>query len=98
MNQSFCNSVVHGQQQLGDLDPNTTSPAQYLAAAKRVFADATTTSPAGLKPDMTIVNDYVQSQSSIEGLGGNLPESVAPATKRVQEWFLKNCKLDLRIG
>lgn len=97
-NQGFCDGVVQGQQQLGDLDPNTTSPAQYLAAAKRVFARATVSSPTGLKPDMTIVNDFVQSQSSIEGLGGALPESVAPATKRVQAWFSKNCKLDLRIG
>ena len=98
VNQSFCDSVVQGQQQLGDLDPNTTPPAQFLAAAKQVFAKATTTSPTDLKPDMTIVNDYVQSQTSIDGLGGALPASVAPATTRVQAWFLKNCKLDLRIG
>ncbi len=80
------------------LDPNTTTPARYLAAAKALFADATNASPPDLRPDMNTVNAYVQGQTSLAGLSGPLPTSVAPATARVQAWFAAQCHLNLTVG
>lgn len=95
---AFCKEVESVQQQLGALDPASTTPEQRLAAAQRAFAQVTADAPPSIKADLQTIDDFVKKAASLEALAGSIPPDLGPALQRVMQWFSTNCGVDLQLG
>jgi hypothetical protein len=81
---------LQGQNVFREIDGYDRSKPDYLDSVKKSVAPLDDRVPAALHDDMKAWVDYVQSVTTIQQLA-DLPADLKVSTRRIDEWWKKNC-------
>ncbi len=98
--EAFCNRLLEYQVEMDTFEPDTDDMAAaeeaYLTFLRRLFAEMATLAPPSLAADWAVLNDAVQSATSMIDLENATANADFEATtERVDKWVTANCGFDM---